>query len=79
MRHRVRAKGGSERGREGGREKLNDSRRERAIRKDNRKEGKNIKIARARSEDGRDGQELLLAHGRKEKDTQMAGNTGKTP
>lgn len=42
------------------REKLNDSRRERAVRKDNRKEGKNVKMARGRSEDGRDGQELLL-------------------
>lgn len=42
------------------REKLNDSRRERAVRKDNRKEGKNVQMARGRSKDGRDWQELLL-------------------
>lgn len=60
-------------------EKLNDSRRERAIRKDNRKDGKNIEIAKARGEDGRDGQESLVEQGRKEKDRKMAGNTGKTP
>lgn len=59
-------------------EKLND-RRERAIRKDNRQEGKNIEIAKARGEDGRDGQESLVEQGRKEKDGKMAGNTGKTP
>lgn len=60
-------------------EKLNDSRRERAIRKDNRKEGKNIEIGRARGEDGRDGQESLAEQGRKEKDGKMAVTTGKTP
>ena len=58
---------------------MNDSRRERAIRKDNRKEGKNVKIARGRSEDGRDGQELLLEQGRKAKDGKTAETLGRRP
>lgn len=58
---------------------MNDSRRERAIRKDNRKEGKNVKIAKRRSEDSRDRQELLLEQGRKEKDGKTAETLGRHP
>lgn len=58
---------------------MNDSRRERAIRKDNRKEGKNVKVARGRSQDGRDGQELLLQQGKKEKDGKAAETLGRRP